>query len=154
MKLTDLKVLIKGGGDLASGVAWRLQQSGFKVLITEIEQPLAVRRTVSFCEAVYEGRAEVEGVEALLVHNRNEATEIWMQGHIAIIVDPRCESSLSLKPDILVDAIIAKENLGTEINDAPLVIALGPGFEVGRDAHFVVETNRGHKLGRLRPGEG
>jgi xanthine dehydrogenase accessory factor len=149
LRLSDIKVCVKGGGDLASGVAWRLFQCGFKVLITEIDQPTAVRRKVAFCEAIYEGSTVVEGVEALLVHTMHEVFPLWDQLKIPILVDPGCEARNVVRPDVLVDAILAKKNIGTSMDDAPLVIALGPGFTVGRDAHFVVETNRGHKLGRL-----
>jgi xanthine dehydrogenase accessory factor len=145
----SFKVLIRGGGDLASGVAWRLHQCGFRVCIAEIEQPMAVRRKVSFCEAVYDGEAVVEGVKALLIRDPEEVSKIWEQGQVPVLVDPRAESKLVTKPHVLVDAILAKKNLGTSISDAPLVIALGPGFEVGKDAHYVVETNRGHNLGRI-----
>lgn len=148
-RLSEISVLVRGGGDLASAVAWRLHQCGFKVLITEIEEPLAVRRKVSFCEAVYEGCAEVEGVRATHIGSEKDAPRIWDQGEIPLIVDPSCKVKAGMKPQVLVDAIMAKKNLGTSVHDAPLVIAIGPGFEVGKDAHFVVETNRGHNLGRL-----
>ncbi|MBN1104527.1 MAG: EF2563 family selenium-dependent molybdenum hydroxylase system protein [Deltaproteobacteria bacterium] len=144
-----MRVLIRGGGDLASGVAWRLYQCGFRVLITEIPAPLSVRRKVSFCEAVFDRSAEVEGVRAVLVGSAREIPGPWERGEIPVLVDPECRTKEALRPEALVDAIIAKRNLGTTIRDAPLVIALGPGFEAGKDAHFVVETNRGHRLGRL-----
>lgn len=142
-------ICVKGGGDIASGVAWRLHQCGFRVLITEIPRPMAVRRKVAFCEAVYDGHAEVEEVEALLILEANDSRQVWEQGKIPLLVDPECEVAKMIQPDVIVDAILAKKNTGTRISDAPLVIALGPGFEAGRDAHFVVETNRGHYLGRL-----
>ncbi|MGD8984023.1 MAG: selenium-dependent molybdenum cofactor biosynthesis protein YqeB [Desulfobacteraceae bacterium] len=147
--ISDIKVGLRGGGDLASGIAWRLYQSGFKVFITEIAKPLAVRRKVAFCEAVYDGRAEVEGVEAVLIPKAEDVYSIWGQGKIPLLVDPQCEARRVIEPHVIVDAILAKKNLGTTMHDAPLVIALGPGFEAGKDAHFVVETNRGHNLGRL-----
>jgi xanthine dehydrogenase accessory factor len=146
---SSIKVLVRGGGDLASGVAWRLHQSGFKVLITEMDRPMAVRRTVSFCEAVYDGQTEVEGVLADLIQDVGTAHDIWAQGRIPVLVDPEAHAKSVIKPDVMVDAILAKKNLGTACNDAPLVIALGPGFVAGKDAHFVVETRRGHQLGRL-----
>ena len=149
LRLADIKVCVKGGGDLASGVAWRLYQCGFRVFITEIDQPTAVRRKVAFCEAIYEGSTIVEGVEALLVHTMHEVFPFMDQRKIPILVDPGCEARNMIRPDVLVDAILAKKNTGTSMDDASLVIALGPGFMVGRDAHFVVETNRGHNLGRL-----
>jgi xanthine dehydrogenase accessory factor len=147
--LKNMTIIIKGGGDLASGVAWRLHHCGFKVLITEIETPLAVRRKVSFCEAVYEGVTEVEGVGASLIHSVEEAQRIWEQHRIPILIDPSCSAKDRVQPPVLIDAILAKKNLGTSLRDAPLVIALGPGFQAGTDAHFVVETNRGHRLGRV-----
>ncbi|MBW2065899.1 MAG: EF2563 family selenium-dependent molybdenum hydroxylase system protein [Deltaproteobacteria bacterium] len=147
--LSRIRVLLKGGGEMATGVAWRLKQCGFRVLITEIERPMAVRRKVSFCEAVYEGHVLVEGVEAVLARDAQEAHAVMEAGKIPLLVDPRCQVLKDMSPDVLVDAIIAKRNTGTSILDAPLVIALGPGFEAGKDAHYVVETNRGHNLGRL-----
>jgi xanthine dehydrogenase accessory factor len=149
LETSAVTVLIRGGGDLASGIAWRLHVSGFKVLITEIARPMAVRRTVSFCEAVYDGRAEVEGVEALRTDHVHDVPAVWEQGKIPVLVDPEAESRRVIRPRVLVDAVLAKKNLGTTVSHAPLVIALGPGFLVGKDAHYVVETNRGHHLGRL-----
>ena len=148
-RLSGIKVCVKSGGDIASGVAWRLHQCGFKVFITEIDQPVAVRRKVAFCEAVYEGKAVVQGVEALLIHDVNNVYPTWGQGKIPILVDPHCRARYIIKPEVIVDAIMAKKNIGSSINDAPLVIALGPGFEAGRDAHLVVESHRRHNLGRL-----
>ncbi|MBW1705596.1 MAG: EF2563 family selenium-dependent molybdenum hydroxylase system protein [Deltaproteobacteria bacterium] len=148
-RLSDIRVCVKGGGDIASGVAWRLHQCGLRVFITEIPQPMAVRRKVSFCEAVYDGHAVVEGMEGLLIRKADDVYSVWDQGKIPVLVDPECEVRHVIRPDVIVDAILAKKNIGTSMNDAPLVIALGPGFEAGRDAHFVVETNRGHYLGRL-----
>ena len=149
LPMSSVKVLVRGGGDLASGVAWRLRQGGFRVVITEIPEPLAVRRPVAFCEAVYEGQCVVEGVKALLVRGPEEVQRVWDQGLIPVLVDPEAVCRHGLSPEVIVDAILAKKNLGTSSKDAPLVIALGPGFEAGKDAHFVVETQRGHHLGRL-----
>jgi len=149
LQTSSLKVLIRGGGDLASGVAWRLHQSGFRVAITEIAAPLAVRRKVAFCEAVYDGRSVVEGVKAVLVRSPEEVHRIWDQDGIPVLVDAKAACRHAIHPEVMVDAILAKRNLGTSITDASLVIALGPGFEAGKDAHFVVETQRGHYLGRL-----
>jgi xanthine dehydrogenase accessory factor len=142
------RVLVRGGGDIASGIAWRLHQCGFLVVITEIPEPVAVRRRVSFCEAVYDGEIEVEGVKGVLVDPK-EVPDVWQRREIPVLVDPSCRTCALLHPDVLVDAILAKRNLGTSIHDAPLVIAVGPGFEAGKDCHFIVETNRGHRLGRL-----
>jgi len=149
IRLSDIRICVKGGGDIASGVAWRLHKCGLRVFITEIPQPMAVRRKVSFCEAVYDGHALVEGVEGLLIKKADDVYSVWDRGKIPVFVDPECEAKHVIRPDVIVDAILAKKNIGTSVNDAPLVIALGPGFEAGRDTHFVVETNRGHHLGRL-----
>lgn len=145
----DFRICIRGGGDIATGVAWRLHSCGFNLLITEIEQPLAVRRKVAFCEAVYEGRARVEGVEAELVGDVREVAPLWDKGRIPLMVDPDCREAFSVQPDALVDVILAKKNSGTDLSSAPVVIGVGPGFEAGKDAHFVVESKRGHYLGRL-----
>lgn len=147
--LTDLVVLIRGAGELASGVAHRLYSCHFRLCLTEIDQPQAVRRMVSFCEAVYEGEKKVQGVTARLVHSLDEITLAWKEDKIPLLVDPKAEIRNALKPDVLVDAILAKRNLGTSIKDASLVIGLGPGFTAGKDAHAVIETNRGHNLGRM-----
>ncbi len=144
-----IKVLIKGGGEIGSGVAWRLHRCGFRVLITEIDQPLAVRRRVAFSEAIYDGEAVVEGVKAIRIGTLQDVDRIWRQGQIPVLLDPVCSSRRALQPDVIVDAVMAKRNSGTCRHDAPLVIALGPGFEAGRTATFVVETNRGPGLGRL-----
>ena len=147
--LSDIIVLIRGAGEMASGVAWRLHQCGFRLILTDKSQPMAVRRKVSFCEAVYEKHMIVEGVEARLIKTPDDRFPIWAERKIPLIVDPDCESKQKIGPNVLVDAIMAKKNVGTSLIDAPLVIALGPGFEVGKDAHYVVETMRGHNLGRL-----
>jgi xanthine dehydrogenase accessory factor len=149
-RVEELTVLIRGGGELASGVAHRLHRSHFKVCVTEISHPLAVRRGVAFSEAIYEGEKEVEGVRAKLISSPEEIESVWKKGDIPILVDPDGKKTRKfLKPDVLIDAIIAKKNLGTKISDAPWVIGLGPGFTAGRDVHIVVETNRGHGLGKM-----
>jgi len=149
-KTNELVVLIQGAGEMASGVVHRLQRSHFKVCMIEIPNPLAVRREVAFSEAIYEGEKEVEGVRARLVSRPEEIEAAWKNGDIPILVDPDAKKTRNfLKPGILVDAIIAKRNLGTQMSDAPLVIGLGPGFTAGKDVHLVVETNRGHNLGKV-----
>lgn len=142
-------ILIKGAGDLATGVAYRLKKSGFDIIMTDIESPTTVRRTVALSQAVYDNNVEVEGIKATLVSGIEEAWNVIKQGNIAIVVDEKAEIIKKLKPDVVVDAIIAKENIGTKINDAPIVIALGPGFTAGIDCHCVVETKRGHYLGKV-----
>ena len=134
---------------MASGVAHRLSKCHFRVCITEIPKPQAVRRGVSFCEAVYEGEKTVEGITAKRINSYEEVEEAWNSDRIPLIVDPTAAIKGILKPTVLVDAIMAKKNLGTNITDAPLVIALGPGFCAGKDAHFVAETRRGHNLGKI-----
>ncbi len=149
-KTNELIVLIRGAGEMASGVVHRLHRSHFKICMTEIPQPLAVRREVAFSEAIYEGHKEVEGVRAKLITAPEEIEPAWKSGDIPILVDPDAKKTRNfLKPEILVDAILAKRNLGTQMTDASLVIGLGPGFTAGKDVHLVVETNRGHNLGRV-----
>src|SRR5680860_643788 len=151
--MTDLSAkplaLIKGAGDLATGVALRLHHVGFRLVMTEIEEPTVVRRTVALAEAVYEGESVVEDMKAVLARGADEAREILEDCNIAVFIDPRADIKGQLQPNLLVDAVMAKRNLGTTIDDARVVVALGPGFEVGVDAHAVVETNRGHSLGRV-----
>jgi xanthine dehydrogenase accessory factor len=148
--LGELVVLIRGAGEMASGVAHRLHQSHFKICMIEIPHPLAVRREVTFSEAIYEGEKEIEGIRAKLISKVSEIEEIWRQRQIPILIDPDGEKTRNfLKPDVLVDAIMAKRNLGTQMNDAPLVIGLGPGFTAEKDVHIVVETNRGNNLGKM-----
>jgi len=149
-KMEELVILIRGAGEMASGVAHRLRQSHFKICMLEIPHPLAVRREVSFCEAVYEGEKAVEGVRAKLISAPKGIQSVWEEGKIPLLVDPDGKKTRNfLKPHVLIDAIIAKKNLGTQKNDAPLVIGLGPGFTAGKDVHVVIETNRGHNLGRV-----
>jgi len=147
--LENIIVLIKGGGDIASGVAHRLSRCRFKVVITEVGYPLAVRREVSFSEAVFEGEKTVEGITARLIDSYDRIPDLWNAGMLPIIVDPEALVKDHLKPSVLVDAVMAKQNTGTKIIDAPLVIGLGPGFHAGRDVHLVVETKRGHDLGKV-----
>ena len=144
-----ITILLRGAGERASGIAHRLFRSGFKGCMAEIPKPMAVRRTVSFCEAVYEGQIEIEGVKGRLVSLPNEVWEGWGQQIIPVIVDPEAKIRNEIPFHVLVDAILAKKNLGTKITDAPLVIGIGPGFAVGEDVHMVIESNRGHNLGRV-----
>lgn len=148
--LHELVVLIRGAGEMASGVAHRLHRCHFRVCMLEIPQPIAVRREVSFCEAIYEGKKKVEGVQATFIESPKEIFSLWERKEIPILIDPEGRKTIEfLKPDVLVDAIMAKKNLGTKIDDAPLVIGLGPGFTAGKEVHVVIETNRGHHLGRV-----
>lgn len=142
-------VIVKGAGDLATGVAHRLFQCGFPVLMLEISRPTAIRRTVSFAEAVYEGEYTVEGVTAVLANSDQEAEAAWQAGCVAVMVDPAWRAVQRRRPSAVVDAIMAKKNLGTSLADAPVTIGLGPGFTAGRDVRAVIETQRGHFLGKV-----
>jgi xanthine dehydrogenase accessory factor len=147
--LFDLKVLIRGGGEMASGIAHRLHQARLNVLITEIEAPTAVRRTVAFAEAAYDGSHTIEGVTAVRVADPDGMRAQWESGNIPLFIDPGARIRASLKPEVVVDAIMAKRDSDTKITDAPLVIGIGPGFTAGVNAHAVVESNRGYNLGRV-----
>lgn len=149
MNIQNKLVVVRGGGDLATGVVHRLTRSGFPVIILEIEKPTVIRRTASFADAVYHNTVTVEELNARRVMNTMEALLCLDRGIIPILVDPEGDSLDSLKPHILVDAILAKKNLGTRLDMAPIVIGLGPGFTASVDVHGVVETNRGHNLGRV-----
>jgi len=149
LKLTDYKVIIKGAGDLASGVAHRLLLAGFPIVMLELPRPLVVRRSVSFASAVFAGNVEVEGVKASLINDIPQIESCWSRGIIPVVVDPEGNLIRELNPYVLVDAVMAKRNSGTSITDAPLVIGLGPGFTAGEDVTAVVETKRGHDLGRV-----
>lgn len=142
-------IVVRGGGDLASGVIHRLYRCGYRLLILECEKPSAIRRMVSFCEAVYDGEAFVEGVLSHRAESLKECEEIWNAGEIPLMVDPACKVLEECHPRAVIDAVIAKKNLGMSRSLAPLTIALGPGFEAGEDVDFVVETMRGHELGRI-----
>lgn len=147
--MTRPTVLIRGAGEQATGTAVRLFRAGYKVILTELPFPLAIRRTVAFSEAVFNHNCRVEDIIGTLAEETKNIQKIWACGEIPVVVDPTNTLKNDLHPDIIVDAILAKINTGTTISDAPLVIALGPGFTAGKDAHAVVETNRGHFLGRV-----
>lgn len=144
----DTLVLVKGAGDLATGIGWRLHRCGFAVVMTEIAHPLTVRRTVAFAQAVYDGETTVEGITARRCLPADLPT-LLADGEIPVLVDVTPSEIMELAPSVLVDAIMAKRNTGTRLEDAPLVIAIGPGFTVGEDCHAIVETHRGHTLGRV-----
>ena len=189
----NLLIICRGAGDLATGIIHRLHRAGHRVIALETDYPAAIRRQVSFCEAVYDGSAAVEGVTARLVPvltdaetdtesatetdaeigteidtetysglndtpTANIASEKWDRsdieavleaGEVPLLIDPTGESIALLKPDVVIDAIIAKRNLGTTIDMAPLVIGVGPGFTAGHDVHLVIESMRGHNLARI-----
>jgi xanthine dehydrogenase accessory factor len=144
IQLKELIIAIKGAGEMASAAAWRLYMANLRsIFMMETAMPLAVRREVSFCEAVHRGSTTVEGVEALRASGSERFQSIWDQGNIVVTVDAEWNTLRDMRPDVLVDAILAKKNLGTRTNDAPLVIGLGPGFVAGEDVHCVIETQRG-----------
>ena len=173
----NLLIICRGAGDLATGIIHRLHRAGHRVIALETDYPAAIRRQVSFCEAVYDGSAAVEGVTARLVPALADAesdtetysgindtpaahivSEKWDSsaieavleaGEVPLLIDQKGESIALLKPDVVVDAIIAKKNLGTTIDMAPLVIGVGPGFTAGHDVHLVIESMRGHNLARI-----
>ncbi|MCI9332179.1 MAG: EF2563 family selenium-dependent molybdenum hydroxylase system protein [Oscillibacter sp.] len=141
--------VIRGAGDIATGVALRLWRAGIRVVMTDLPQPTAIRRTVSFSQAVVHGKALVEDIAAHRAESLSQARELLETGVIPVLVDPEGTCLPDLRPDAVVDAILAKRNLGTRITDAPVVIGVGPGFTAGEDCHAVVETMRGHYLGRV-----
>ena len=151
--MSDNCVIVRGGGDLASGVIHRLHRCGYRVLILECEKPSAIRRKVAFCEAVYDGTATVEEVLCRRIDSLKECKGIWEKGEIPLLVDPagKCIGELGSQGNVsaLVDAILAKRNLGTRKDMAPVTIGLGPGFTAGEDVDYVVETMRGHDLARV-----
>ncbi|BEQ14656.1 selenium-dependent molybdenum cofactor biosynthesis protein YqeB [Desulfoferula mesophila] len=147
--LRGMRVLVRGAGEMASGVAYRLAHAGFHVLMTEIPTPLAVRRSVSFCEAVYEGSKVVEGRTARLIQEPGEAPELWARAELPVLVDPHMRCRAAIRPMVIVDALLAKRNTGLHKGMAPLTIGLGPGFHAPDQVDLAIETNRGHNLGRL-----
>ena len=148
MKRNSL-IICRGGGDLATGIVHRLHRAGFRVLVLETDHPAAIRRQVSFCEAVCEGKATVEGVTAQRIDSVSEMEEVFARGCVPLFVDSKGASIAELHPDVVVDAIIAKKNLGTTKEMAPLVIGVGPGFTAGVDVDLVIESMRGHNLARI-----
>ena len=151
--MSDKCIIVRGGGDLASGVIHRLHRCGYRVLILECEKPSAIRRKVAFCEAVYDGEATVEGVICRRIESLEECGKVWQNGGIPLMVDlaGKCIGELAAQGKVaaLVDAILAKRNLGTTRDMAPLTVGLGPGFFAGKDVDYVVETMRGHDLARI-----
>lgn len=142
-------VLIRGAGDIATGIALRLHRSGLQVVMTDLPRPTAIRRTVCFSPAITDGETTVEGVRAVYAPDTAAAKKYLSQGAVPVLADPELACRDALHPDALVDAILAKRNLGTRMTDAPVVVGVGPGFTAGEDCHAVVETMRGHTLGRV-----
>ncbi len=142
-------VIVRGGGDIATGTIYKLFQCGFKVLILETENPSAIRRNVAFSEAVYNGTQTVEGLTCTLAKTVEEAVSLLEEGKLAMFIDPKGDCIGQLHPMAVVDGILAKKNLGTHKAMAPITVALGPGFTAGEDVDAVIETMRGHSLGRV-----
>jgi xanthine dehydrogenase accessory factor len=148
--MRELVIGIKGAGEMASGVAHCLYQANFsRIVMMETAAPLAIRRLVSFSSAIHSGETSVESVGGVRAENRSDVRSAWAKNKIPIIADPHWVMAKQLKANVIIDAILAKKNLGTTTKEAEMVIALGPGFVAGKDAHVVIETNRGHNLGRL-----
>ena len=144
-----MRIVIKGAGDIASGIALRLWRAGLRPVMTDLPSPSSIRRTVSFSEAVRLGETRVEDVAARRAESPVQALELLREGILPVLADPEAACVRELRPAVVVDAILAKVNTGTAITDAPAVIAVGPGFTAGADCHAVVETQRGHTLGRV-----
>lgn len=142
-------VLVRGAGDLASAVIHKLHMCGFKIIALEIEKPLAIRRKVAFCEAIYEEEVEIEGISCKLCNNINQVYDTLDMNKVALYIDPKGECIKYIKPKVVVDCILAKKNIGTTKDMADLTIGLGPGFCAGEDVDIVIETMRGHNLGRV-----
>ncbi len=145
----DNIAVVRGGGDLGTGAALRLQRAGWRVLVTEIARPLVIRRGVALAAAIYDGTIELEGTVGVKIDRAAEADRVWAADRLPVLIDPDRSQAAALQPIALVDAIMAKCNTGTRLTDAPVVVALGPGFTAGVDCHAVIETQRGHHLGRV-----
>lgn len=142
-------VLLWGGGDLASGVAIRLHRAGLRVVVVETFQPLAIRRSVAFAQAVYDGSITIEGIKGELVESFDQIEKCWSDGGVPVIVDPELELVKQHKPIVLIDGRMRKKEIDLQLHMADLVIGLGPGFTAGKNCHAAIETNRGHFLGRV-----
>lgn len=149
MERQEQLIIVRGGGDIATGTIYKLSRSGYPVLVLESEHPSAIRRKVAFSEAVYDGKSQVEDMLCFYADNLSEARRILEQGYPALMKDPECRVLEEIRPWALVDGILAKKNLGTHRGMADKTIALGPGFTAGEDVDLVIETMRGHNLGRL-----
>lgn len=142
-------VIVRGGGDIATGTIYELHKKGYRLLSLEVAKPSCIRRQVSFGEAVYDRVSVVDGVTSVFVSTEEEMQEAWSRQQVPVVIDPKGMWIERLKPEVVVDAILAKRNLGTQKEMAPLVIGLGPGFEAGNDVDAVVETMRGERLGKI-----
>jgi len=148
-RVNNSTIVVRGGGDIATGVVQKFHRSGFHVLILETQAPTAIRRSVSLCEAVYDSLAHVEDVACRRVTSADELKICWHEGVVPLLIDPEGKTIKDIMPKAVIDAILAKRNLGTNRCMADITIALGPGFDAGKDVQIVIETMRGHDLGRL-----
>jgi xanthine dehydrogenase accessory factor len=149
MLFSHIPILLRGGGDLATGVGYRLHKAGFPVVVLELARPLVVRRRVALATAVLEGSIQIEGLNGHLAASFGEALELAQSGVVPVFVSPELPGGTDERAAVLIDARMAKRNIDTHVEQAPLVVALGPGFEAGKDCHAVIETMRGHRLGRV-----
>lgn len=149
MEIDSLKILVRGAGDIASGIIWNLAYAGFNVCCTEVENPSTIRTEVAFSSAIYEGEKKLDGVECKLCDAVNDIIKCWEEKKVALLIDPMAKILDEIQFDVVVDAILAKRNLGTKIDMASLVIGVGPGFTANVDCHIAIETMRGHNLARI-----
>ena len=149
MNFKELKVLVRGAGDIASGVIWNLAYAGFKVVCVDVEKPSCIRTEVSFSTAIYEGVKTLGGVSCVFIKDEKDIEKVWEDGNVAFLIDPEAKILEKRKFDVVVDAIIAKKNLGTKIDMADVVIGIGPGFTVNKDCNYAIETMRGHTLSKI-----
>ena len=149
MKYNNDVVIFRGGGDIATGSIQKVKRSGFKVIVLEVSKPSSIRRKVCVSEAVYDGKVKVEDIEAVLANDIEEIKDILKEDKIAVFIDEEGTAIEKIKPIAVIDAILAKKNLGTNRNMAPITIGLGPGFDAGKNVDIAIETMRGHNLGRL-----
>ena len=145
----NLKILVRGVDDLATGIIWYMNKAGFGVICLEIDKPNTIRRTVAFSETIYDKTYTIEGVNCIFANDINEANNINNTGNVSLLVNEKCNCLNNIKPDVLIDCIMAKINLGTNIDMAKLVIGVGSGFIAKVDCHYAIETMRGHNLGHI-----
>lgn len=149
MDYKELKVLVRGAGDIASGVIWNLAYAGFKVVCIDVEKPSCIRTEVAFSTAIYEGVKTLGGVSCVFIKDEKCIEKVWEDGNVALLIDPEAKILEKRKFDVVVDAILAKKNLGTKIDMADIVIGIGPGFTVNKDCNYAIETMRGHTLSKI-----
>lgn len=149
MNFKELKVLVRGAGDIASGVIWNLAYAGFKVVCVDVEEPSCIRTEVAFSTAIYEGVKTLGNVSCVFIKDEKDIDKVWEDGNVALLIDPEAKILEKRKFDVVVDAILAKKNLGIKIDMADIVIGIGPGFTVNKDCNYAIETMRGHTLSKI-----